>query len=128
MNAENPNRGLLDTFKSCDEIIKTQKEFAKKTKLCIRLLNALGALLAITVFVATLVNTQIGDSIMLAFEIVLMLSLVFVVVHMRRTIKATKIAFPNEKLVLTHLFNFIIWIPFYMITIYDEVYVREYLK
>ena len=76
----------------------------------------LGAFLAVLVFVICVLYTQALQQIaLLSYEILLMLFLVFVVLHMRRTIQKTEIAFPNEKLVSLHVINFAVWVPIYAV-------------
>ena len=55
----------------------------------IRSLNVAGALLAVIVFVFALVSTEGAYIFTLTYNILVMISLVFVVIHMRKTIKAT---------------------------------------
>ena len=77
----------------------------------------LGAVLAVFVFAICLLYTKSAflQIALLAYEILLIFSLVFVVLHMRSTIKKTKIAFPNEKLVSLHLIIFAIWVPIFAV-------------
>ena len=46
-------------------------------------------------------------------DIILGIALIFAVFHMRKTIKSTKFAIPNDKLVVIHLTNFNVWALIY---------------
>ena len=73
----------------------------------------IGGILALISSVVEYFNAQRAQLYFLGYEILLALSLAFVVCHMRQTIKKTKIAFPNEPLVSVHLTNFFVWVPLY---------------
>ena len=85
----------------------------KKIKILVLVLNIVGGILALYSSVVEYFNAQKAQVYFLAYEILLASSLAFVVCHMRQTIKKTKIAFPNEKLVSVHLTNFLVWVPLY---------------
>ena len=76
-------------------------------------LNLFGGILAVVVSAVEMWNALKAQFYFLAYEFLLAFSLAFVVCHMRSTIKKTQIAFPNEKLVILHLTNFLVWIPLY---------------
>ena len=67
-------------------MINEQKRYAYKIKIFIGILNIIGVLIASGVFAIALIDTVKGNITFLMFSVILMLSLVFVVYHMRRTI------------------------------------------
>ena len=59
------------------------------------------------------INMDIGGIYAVFMEITIGLVLVIAVFMMRRVVKRTAFAFPNENLVMLHSINFIVWLVLY---------------
>ena len=59
------------------------------------------------------INDKIGSICHIVLNVMVAISLITSVLHMRRTVKATHFAFPKEKLVKIHSVNFVVWFLLY---------------
>ena len=91
-------------------MVKIQKKAVGKINYQLKVATALILSVYITGATVLFFDTSAGEITNLFLDVFIAGSLVFSVYHMRRSIKKSKFAFPNEKIVLIHLTNFSVWI------------------
>ena len=69
----------------------------------------IAALAIATVVIIRMLYLSKGLILITILDVLLGIALIFAVFHMRRTIRHTNFASPNDKLVVIHTLNFIVW-------------------
>ena len=98
-----------------------QKKSMEIIRKRIILMNIIAIIISAGLSCVSIFNRKKGLLCDLVLIIIVGLALAVSVIHMRKTIKATGIAFPNESLVFVHLFNFIGWVALYAVDIYLRI-------
>ena len=85
----------------------------RKIHILFNIINVVAALIIIAAVVVRNYDVNKGMILLTILDFSLGIALIFAVVHMRITIRATKFAIPNDKLVIIHLTNFAVWAVFF---------------
>lgn len=105
-------------FKKCDEIISEQKSHLKRVKRLLLILTIIITIVKVIVSVITVLIPKNGPVLKLSLDLIIGASLVFAVLHMRKSVQSIRFTEPNNKMVILHIVNFLIWSVLYAVYSY----------
>ena len=105
-------------FKKCDEIVSEQKSHLSRVKRLLLILTIIITIVKVIVSVITVLSPKNGPILKLSLDLFIGASLVFAVLHMRRSVQSIRFTEPNNKMVILHIVNFSVWSVLYAVYSY----------